>query len=187
MKDEVLLMLLSYYCMFCFGYEQRGSPSAGVLAIGTLAHPDHAITNARDASKFAEVTTIYTDGNSALQSQLLSKVNGGIQVNNERIRRLVQPKSGGGIVIEFHSGDKRNLSFLVHKPDLEVERSLPDQLGVECVPGFGIKVTPPFNKTNIAGVYAAGDCCSPLRNIPNAQSMGSFAGCGLARELPRRL
>lgn len=182
---NLLISVLSFYCMFCFGYEHQGSRTAGVLAVGTLAHPGHAITNAQDAHKFVESVTIYTNGDSSLAEELAVKVPEGIHVENRRIKRLVKGTDDRGICIEFDEGEQILLAFVVHKPDLSVDRTLSDQLGVECIPGMGIKVTPPFNRTSVEGVYAAGDCCSPLRMIPNAMSMGSFAGCGIARELPR--
>lgn len=172
--------------MFCFGYEHRGSASAGLLAIGVLADPKHAITNAQDARKFVENVTIYTDGDEALKLSLASRLTEGLHVDDRKIAKLCKYAEGDGIEIHFDSGEKEVQAFLVHKPSLNVDLSLPRQLGVECVEGFGIKVIPPFNQTNISGVYAAGDCCSMLRMIPNAMSMGSFAGCGLARELPPR-
>ncbi|KAI1457511.1 thioredoxin reductase [Annulohypoxylon moriforme] len=175
-----------YYCMFCFGYELRGSSTAGLLAIGVLANPMHALTNARDAQKFVDSVTIYTDGNPSLAGELSGKLDEGMRIDDRKIRRLHKSQDDKGIHIELNDGEKVALAFIVHKPDLQVDTTLPAQLGCECVPGFGIKVNPPFNSTSVDGVFAAGDCCSPLRMIPNAMSMGSFAGCGLARELPRR-
>lgn len=172
--------------MFCFGYELRGSSTAGLLAIGVLANPTHALTNARDAQKFVETVTIYTDANPSLAAELSEKLDEGMQVDDRKIRRLFKNQETKGIHIELEDGEQAALAFIVHKPDLQVDTTLPAQLGCECIPGFGIKVTPPFNSTSVDGVFAAGDCCSPLRMIPNAMSMGSFAGCGLARELPRR-
>ncbi|CAI6334299.1 unnamed protein product [Periconia digitata] len=174
-----------YYCMFCFGYEQRGSRTAGLLASGQLSHPGHALTNAQDAHKFAESVTIFTNGSPALADELSQKTVAGIRVNDQKLKRFIKEPDADNIKVEFENGEIESFSFLVHKPDLEIDASLPKQLGLECVPGFGIKVTPPFNQTSVEGVYAAGDCCSPLRMIPNAMNMGAFAGCGLARELPR--
>jgi thioredoxin reductase len=171
--------------MFCFGYEQRGSRTAGLLTTGQLAHAGHAITNAQDANKFAETVTIFTNGNAELAEQLSGKLVGGLRLDKRPLKRLFKEPGSEVIQVEFDDGEVQSFSFLVSKPDLEIDSSLPDQLGVECVPNLGIKVAPPFNKTNVEGVYAAGDCCSPLRMVPNALNMGAFAGCGLARELPR--
>jgi thioredoxin reductase len=174
--------------MFCFGYEHRNCPRAGVIATGILANPAHALTNAQDALKFADAVTIYTNNNPPLATVLNSDLPKGILVNDNPIRRILKHKSADGkdgLALEFEDGGEQVMRFLMHKPDLEIDRRVPDQLGVECAPGLGIKVSPPFNETNVEGVFAAGDCCSPLRIIPNAMNSGSFAGCGLARQLPK--
>ncbi|ETS77603.1 hypothetical protein PFICI_09665 [Pestalotiopsis fici W106-1] len=174
-----------FHCMFCYGHEQKDSPMAGLLAVGTLTNPIHAMINARDALKYVDKVTIYTNEDSALADILSCDAAEGIHIDNRKVERLYKPESGREIGVEFEGGEREILAFLVHKPELQAGNPVPDQLGCEYVPGLGIKVTPPFNSTSVEGVYAAGDCCSPLRNIPNAMSMGSFAGCGLARELPK--
>jgi pyruvate/2-oxoglutarate dehydrogenase complex dihydrolipoamide dehydrogenase (E3) component len=45
----------------------------------------------------------------------------------------------------------------------------------------------PFYETNVSRFFAAGDCASPFKMIPNAMFQGSNAGAGIARELPRRV
>lgn len=169
--------------MFCFGYEHRRSREAGVLAEGILTNPIHAITNAQDAHKFAETITIYTHGNPSLAVAISEQLDEGMQVDDRKVVRLHKTSESDKLGIVFEDGTQKETTFLVHKPDLYADQRLTDQLGVECVPNLGIKITPPFNQTSISGVYAAGDCCSPLRMIPNAMTMGSFAGCGISREL----
>lgn len=171
--------------MFCFGYELRSASTAGVLATGILSHANHVITNACDARKFVDTVIIYTDGNTLLADELSTKLQPGMQVDNRKLRQIQKDHDDRpGVSLAFDVGDMQSLAFLVHKPELRVATDLVVQLGCEYVPGSGIKVVPPFNSTNVEGVYAAGDCASPLRNIPNAMSMGSFVGCGIARELP---
>ncbi|KAI1647332.1 thioredoxin reductase [Daldinia loculata] len=174
-----------FNCMFCYGYEQRGATTAGLLAVGLLSNHAHALTNARDALKFADTVTIYTDDNQPLAAEILAKLDSGLHVDNRKVKQLHGGRDGSGLVIEFDSGEQESHAFIVHKPDLELDSTLPLQLGCELSPGIGVTVNPPFNSTTIQGVFAAGDCCSPLRNIPNAMSMGSYAGCGLARSIPR--
>jgi thioredoxin reductase len=171
--------------MFCFGYEQSGSPSAGLLATGMLANPMHAIINAKDALKFVDHVTIYTDSNEELKQQLSDKLIEGMSTDSRSVTTIRGSKEQTGLYLDFDDGESQHLAFLVHKPDMKLSSSLVEDLGLETVPGIGIKVSPPFNQTSVEGVFAAGDCCSPMRIIPNAMSMGSSAGCGLARQLPK--
>lgn len=171
--------------MFCFGYEQRGSPSAGLLASGILANPMHAIINTKDALKFVDHVTIYTDGNEELKEQLGDKLTEGMSIDSREVASIHAGQEQTDVYLDFEDGSSQGLAFLVHKPDMTLTSSLVEDLGLETVPGIGIKVSPPFNQTSVEGVFAAGDCCSPVRTIPNALSMGSSAGCGLARQLPK--
>ena len=74
--------------------------------------------------------------------------------------------------------------FLVHQPNLAVDKALISQLDLELTPMGEIKNTPPFFATNVSGVFAAGDCATPFKVIAMAQFMGANAGVGIAREIP---
>lgn len=170
--------------MFCYGYEQSGSTSAGLLATGILADPAHAITNAKDALKFVENVIVFTDGNDQLKQQLSDQLPDGMSIDNRSITAIRSSENRTGLYLDFSDKDSHRIAFLVHKPDMVLPADLVADLGLETVPGIGIKVSPPFNQTSLEGVFAAGDCCTPMRNIPNALSTGAAAGCGLARQLP---
>lgn len=175
----------SYHCMFCFGYEKRGSAAAAVLAQGPLGDVTYASIFASDAKKFVDVVKIYTNGNATLAAGLSEKTREGIEVDNRKLKRIFQLQNDKQeIGVEFDEGPVDTLAFMVHQPDMPVDRTLPDQLGCECVPKTGIKINPPFNATTVTGVYAAGDCCSSLRSVLTGMQMASCAGVGIARELP---
>ena len=46
-----------------------------------------------------------------------------------------------------------------------------------------IKTSQPFYETSLSGVFAVGDCASPIPAVNNAMAMGSFAAGGLAGQL----
>ncbi|RMZ66209.1 thioredoxin reductase [Pyrenophora seminiperda CCB06] len=179
-----------YPCMFQFGYEHRGSPSAGLLAVDGLAHPMHALALAQDGHKFAQKMTIYTNANPTLAAQISAALppNQDMAVDDRKIKRLVQGSSAPAerVVLEFEEGGVRAETFLVHRAMTKVDTTLAEQLGVEVSAMGDLKVAPPFCKTNVAGVYAAGDNSTMMKTIANAMTMGAYAGCGLARELPKR-
>lgn len=182
--------------MFQFGFEQRNSPSAGVLALDGLAVPLHSLKLTDDAHKFADTITIYTCGNAALASELTRSLQSPkISVDDREIACLtrkaggkeVSPSQCSTITIEFTDGTSVNESFLVHRPLTKLDRKLPDQLGLNYGAAGEIKTTPPFCQASVEGVYAAGDCASMMKIIPNAICMGAYAGAGLARDLPKRI
>jgi gliotoxin/aspirochlorine biosynthesis thioredoxin reductase len=173
-------------CLWQFGYEHRGCASAGLLALGSLASVFYATNLATDAYKFADTVTIYTHGNAELAAELQASLAiSDIKVDNREIRRLLPGSSGSDIVVEFASGEQVTEGFMVHRPLAKQNTDLPCKLGLE-LGGMGeIKVNPPFHSTNIPGLYAAGDCASPFRIIPQAVAMGAYAGAGIGRELPK--
>jgi gliotoxin/aspirochlorine biosynthesis thioredoxin reductase len=171
--------------MFSFGYEQRGSPSAGLLASGALAHPMHATSNVKDALKFVDHVTVYTDGNEEVHQTLSNSLIEGMNIDNRKIVKIRTNHGSSGVFLDLEDGQSQQVAFLVHKPDMILAPELVTDLGLETSPGMGIKVRPPFNETSVDGVFAAGDCCSMMRIIPNAWNMGASAGCGLAKQLPK--
>ena len=156
--------------MFCFGYEQRGKASAGLLATGVLSHAMHAVKNAEDAQKFVETVMIYTDNNmeSKVQIEDLLQTES-IRVDNRKVEKLGRSDEHRiDMQVYFEDGSFENEAFIVHKPGIVLNEELIENLGLDRMPSGEIKTTSPFNSTNVPGVYAAGDCASPLKQIPNA-------------------
>ncbi|KAK6212332.1 hypothetical protein LQW54_005465 [Pestalotiopsis sp. IQ-011] len=174
-----------YHCLFCFGYEDQGCSMAAVLADGPLADVAMSTIYASNAKKFAKTDKIYTHGNIALADAISEKLPQGVEVDHRRLTWITE-RSGGGIAVEFAEGPGDQLAFMAHSPEMPVDRTLPDQLGCECDKKTGIKVNPPFYSTTAPGVFAAGDCCAPLKSILMGMTAGSCAGVGIARELPAR-
>lgn len=150
---------------------------------------------ADDAQKFADTVTVYTNANAALAAEITRSLqNPHVRVDDRQIvnLRAASPSSilvtptDSSIDIEFSKGQKATESFLVHRPMTELSRGICEQLGLDYEAGGHIKVAPPFCQTNVEGVFAAGDCASMMKIIPNAISMGAYAGAGIARELPKR-
>ncbi len=173
--------------MLQFGYEQRGCASAGLLALDSLASVFYATNLARDAHKFTDIVTIYTNANTTLANDIAEALTTvSMRVDDRKIKRLIKGPGKSEVILEFEGGGPKTEGFLVHRPLAKLDRTLADQLGLEFGPIGEIKVNPPFHQTSVPGVYAAGDCASMFKIIPNAISMGSYAGAGVARELPRR-
>jgi len=178
----------SFPCMYQFGYEFRGCASAGLLAVDGLSNVMQSTMLADDGNKFADMMNIYTDNNSSLASEISAAVQtSSVAVDDRKIKALTDGENSSGVTIEFEDGSKKTEAFLVHRPKTQLDRTLVDQLGLKILPTGEIEVMPPFCRTSVPGVYAAGDCGSMMKIIPNAISMGAYAGCGISRELPKRV
>ena len=65
-------------------------------------------------------------------------------------------------------------SFKTHVPDASINGPFTKQLGVEVTEQGFIKTIPPFYETTVPGVFAVGDCATPMRAVTQAVAMGSF-------------
>ncbi|KAJ3577058.1 hypothetical protein NPX13_g3510 [Xylaria arbuscula] len=179
------------HCLFTRGLEYKGSRSAGLLAMGLAGSPHHSAMLVEDAQKFASTVTVYTNGNLQLgveiTAALLARGEENTAVDNRKIIQLLREPAGDSITIVFDDGGTATESFLVHQPDTRVNLEIVSQLGLETNERNDIVTRMPFYQTNVAGVFAAGDCASPFKMIPNAIFQGSNAGAGIARELPRTI
>ncbi|KGQ10197.1 Thioredoxin reductase [Beauveria bassiana D1-5] len=175
-----------YHCLFCHGYEEAGEPSAGVLALGEVSVPAAAIALARSAKQITSKAVIYTSNNPAVQTaiaELVGQNDAAITTDDREIASLAPGPQGSGITITFADGSSVQEAFLVHRPPTKLNGPFAAQLGVELTPAGDVKVTPPFGATSVKGVFAAGDCATPMKNAMQAMHMGTFAGVGIAHDL----
>ncbi|KAF5253689.1 hypothetical protein FANTH_1381 [Fusarium anthophilum] len=175
-----------YHCLFCHGYEEAGKPSAGVLALGENTTAAAAIAFARSAKQMTSKAVIYTSNNPTMQTaiaDLLGEKDTAITIDNREIATLALGDEGNGVTITFVDGSSVQEAFLAHKPPTKLNGPFAEQLGVELAPSGDIKVTPPYGATSVKGVYAAGDCATPMKNVIQAMHMGTFAAVGMAFDL----
>lgn len=160
-----------HQCLFCDGIERSDRP-AGTLGFASpmmlhnvnmmvqMGCPSVTIFGNERLKPESEVTA------KALQ---LAKLRG-VDVDERRIRKLVNLGGEEGVEILFEDGTSAQVGFLAHRPDVEVMAPhLARGLGVEIVPdgagGQMLKRNEPFGET-IKGVLAAGD----IGAIPKARS-----------------
>lgn len=89
----------------------------------------------------------------------------------------------GGVVIHLADGSQHQVDWILYKPKTVLSTpELVSQLGIELNPMGDIKVGP-FHETNVAGVFAAGDCVNMLKHVGAAVSEGFIAGAGCHLQL----
>lgn len=146
-----------------------------------------------DAQKFAEVVSIYTNGNEQLGEDIRKVLiergepEGDIRVDNRKITRLARDPESSGIIVHLDDGETKTESFLVHQAHTRPNQDIVRQLDLETNERSDIVTKMPFYQTNVSGVFAAGDCASPFKMIVSNIFQGSNAGAGIARELPLRV
>ncbi|KAI0971415.1 hypothetical protein F4678DRAFT_432824 [Xylaria arbuscula] len=177
-----------FHCLFCDGYEERGAPSAGIFASGLLGNAMFGPPVSRMAGRLANTVNVYTNGNESIGVEVRAalKSTKTFRIENRKIKSVAKdPDVPGeaGVLVTLEDGTVHRERFIAHIPDFELNGSFIKDLGVELAPQGHINVLPPFSNTNVPGIYAAGDCATPLRSVPTATMMGSLVAAGLAHTL----
>ena len=175
----------SFHCFFCKGYEERDAASCGILAVGSLASPPPALHHTRYALQLVSPVTIYTNGSEEVAQELENELSSTsqIQVDSRVINQLVKGPKGAEVIIQFEDGTEVVEGFLGHAPITQVRGPFAQQLSLELTPKGDLKTNPPFLQTSLTGVFAVGDCSSPMKITPNAQMTGSLAAAGVSAQL----
>jgi gliotoxin/aspirochlorine biosynthesis thioredoxin reductase len=117
---------------FCHGYEERETKSAGVLAIPDLANAGMAMHIARMALRLVPNVTVYTNGNSKLGQEILTRSGqSGIKVDERKITKLEAGPGDSSVILTMEGGSQSTEGFLVHNPKYKVQGSFAEQLGLE--------------------------------------------------------
>jgi thioredoxin reductase len=179
-----------FHCLFCHGYEERGAPSAGVLAMGmvTAAHAVHVSRMARNlvaprGSSGGRVV-IYTNGDADVAAQVEAAAPGPrISVDGRRIVRLQKLPDKADIELFFDDGTSKVEGFLAHMPTPRLAAPFAKQLGCELLPNGGLKVAAPFPETTVKGVFAVGDIATPAPAVAAAIASGAMGAVGIVGQI----
>lgn len=164
------------HCPYCHGYELKNKKT------GILANGERAFQFAQLAWNLTKDLTIYTQGLanfSKAQIKALEKNN--IPIVEKEITAL-KHSSGQLEALEFVDGSKVDLNVLYTFVPFEQNSKIPQFLGCEVKEDGYLKVDNFFG-TNVSGIYACGDCISPMRSVANAVFNGNFVGAVVNKEL----
>jgi thioredoxin reductase len=164
------------HCPYCHGYEVAGQ------AIGILANGDMVVEMTRLIQQWSKHLTLFTNGPATLDA-----------AQREQIERLDVPIVEATLTEVVHEagyvrhlltpgGNTYPLDALFVRPTVAHANPLAEQLGGTINAMKLIEVNA-FGQTNVPGLYAVGDCSSPLRAISAAIASGGIAGAFLNREL----
>jgi thioredoxin reductase len=164
------------HCPYCHGYEVHSQP-LGILAKGETAN--HLV---RLIYHWSKNLTLFTNGPAELTLEQRSFITQlGVPIVEEPVA-AVEHEQGQLRALRFESGERHELTAIFsHVPNRQ-HTDLADQLGCTLTDTGLIQVSP-FGQTSVPGVYAAGDCSSPMRQIAAAVASGSMAGAMLNREM----
>ncbi|WP_276089335.1 NAD(P)/FAD-dependent oxidoreductase [Pedobacter sp. JY14-1] len=164
------------HCPYCHGYEYKGQIT------GLLANGDIAADFAKLVNHWAYGLILFTNGPSVIadeKAKELAELH--IPVIETPVKEIIHEN---GYLSSLLLEDDQNivLQALYAKLPFKQHCSIPQQLGCAMTEQGFIQVDD-FQKTNVPGVFAAGDCTTMMRSVAAAVSGGGKAGAFVNHEL----
>lgn len=164
------------HCPYCHGYEFRNQKTA------IMANGERAFHLASLVHNLSNQLTVITAGKAEFTSEQRCKLQfHNIPVIEKKIQEVMH-ENGRLTSIVFEDQETIQLDALYAAVPFKQHSTIPALLGCESTEMGHIK-TDPFQKTNIAGVYACGDNSSMMRSVSNAVATGGIAGAMVNKEL----
>lgn len=178
-----------YHCLFCHGFEQSGSDSAGVIAVDNMV-PPMAAHFAKMCRPFARKVILYTNGSLSIAEALLPLVQAypDIEIDSRKIKKLIPgSKSGEHPAIELENGNHSEVithGFFAHQPAASPNIDFARKLNLKLSEtGRELAVTAPFYETNVSGCFAAGDIATAIRTVAGSVAGGVACSGGIVGQL----
>ncbi len=164
------------HCPYCHGYELHG------LKTGILANGERAYHLAQLVSNLTRDLTVMTQGPVNFDEKQKENLNHhNIRIVEDTIDKIVHDK-GQITSIMFSDRSEEKFDAMYAAVPFQQHCDLPEKLGCTLTDQGHIEVDF-FQKTNVEGVFACGDNCTPLRSIAQAVYSGNVAGASINAEL----
>jgi len=163
-------------CPFCHGYEVRDK---GIAIIGNTTE---TIDYAHLIHNWSDDLTVLTNGPSLLDETKLNTLGSkGIKLVHEGITEVLHD-NGQVKAVVFADGRSQDVDTLFLRSRTSLPGDLTTHLAVERTELDLIKVDF-MQRTNVPGVYACGDCTTPMRSLSTAIASGTMAGASIVHKL----
>lgn len=163
-------------CPFCHGYEVADKPWA------VLGNGAEVVEYARLLRQWSPHLTVLTNGPATLtaeQHDVLASMS--VAVNETPITRL-EHVNGAVTAVVLNDGNTIPCTALFARLATTVPSAFFQELGCAFTPSGLIEVDP-MQRTTVPGVFASGDCASPMRALSAAMASGTMAGAAMVHDL----
>ncbi|QSO54053.1 NAD(P)/FAD-dependent oxidoreductase [Alicyclobacillus curvatus] len=169
----------AFVCPFCDGWELRDKQ---ICVIGTNEMVLHLVKLIRG---WTNRITLLTNGSQFLTADHFADLERhNVATSQDTIKQI---ESSQGLVqrITLKTGAAIDCEGIFFTPKLVQANSIPASLGCEVSENgpFSTIVTDPMGRTNIPGVYSAGDASSSAHQLITAASSGAIAACIIQLDL----
>ncbi|KQL48425.1 pyridine nucleotide-disulfide oxidoreductase [Brevibacillus choshinensis] len=166
----------AFVCPYCDGWELRDQPLVLIVKGARALHL------AKTISGWTNRFTICSDGPDELTGEQREELKlHSVPVFHSPIERIVSTE---GMVqhVLLTDGTIIPCTGIIFAPKLITGSDLPQSLGCQLTK-TGTVIVDEFGKTNVPGVYSAGDAATERYQVITAASLGSLAAVGINSEL----
>ena len=170
-----------FHCPFCHGWDHRDEP------LGVLDRGASGVQRALLLRLWSDDVTLLSDGPAELDDGDAGRLgDAGVAVDERPVAALRGPGSALTAVV-FADGDERPCRGLLVPAPLHQRSTLAEQLGATLsepgpVVADAIEVDPTF-RTNVPGLFAAGDVIGGMASVARAIAAGHSAAALIVHDL----
>ncbi len=163
-------------CPFCHGYEVSDQ------RISIIGNAPDTFAYAQLVNNWSAQLNLFTNGPASFTVEQRSRLaEQGIDIIEEPIAEVHHDR-GQVRTVRFRDGSTKKTDALFLRPHMIVPATLPEALGIGLTEQGLIKVDA-MQRTSVPGVFASGDCTSPMRALAMAIAAGGVAGAVILHEL----
>ncbi|QYJ67432.1 NAD(P)/FAD-dependent oxidoreductase [Flavobacterium litorale] len=163
------------HCPYCHGYEVKQQKTA-ILANGDVAYHYAALLQ-----QWTKNLTILTNGEAEFNDEQLTKLKqNNIPIIETKVKELVHKKGKLECVV-FENGTQHDFPVIYARTAFKQHCDITEQL--DLVNQDGYITIDEMQRTNLKGVYAVGDCTTPMRAVALAVAAGMRAGAALNNDM----
>ncbi len=163
------------HCPYCHGYEVKGQKTA-IFANGDAAYHYSMLLH-----QWTKDLTIFTNAKANFTEEQMGKFEEyNINIIETPITKL-EHKQGQLERIILENGESHDFSVMYAKPEFKQHCDITEKMNLLNDNGY-VKVDE-MQRTIVEGIYAAGDCTTPMRAVAAAVASGTMAGAAINNEM----
>lgn len=164
------------HCPYCHGYEFRGQRT------GIFANGNKAFHMAQLVNNLTGDLRIFTNGKADFTAEQLQKLDHhGIEIITSELEEITH-QNGQISAVQLKDSSSISLDALYAALPFIQHSDIAEKLGCHFTEAGHLKVDD-FKKTNLPGVFAAGDNSFGMRSVSAAVNAGNMAGAMVNMEL----
>jgi thioredoxin reductase len=165
-----------FHCPYCDGWEMRDQPLA------VYGHGENGVGLALELSFWSRNLVLCTDGPAQVSGEDIQRLEGrNIRLNENKISRL---EGAAGVLerIVFANGESLTVRGMFFSTGQKQGSDLPQKLGCKFTEQGCVR-TYDYEKTDVPGLYVAGDASHFVQFAIVAASEGALAAVAINKEL----